>query len=543
MSKKQSKLDFQDLEKQKALMKIEEELLLKKALNSDDPNAILKAQTYITKNISNREKTDNKSILIDPMDMNGTWGYKNKTASISYDVLRMMAKTHLIKAITSTRKEQVSAFCQPQTNKYDVGFVIRKKDRKYSDKKEVKVTKSDMNTIDKLTEFILNCGSVQNEWHGDAFSTWVGKMVDDSLVLDQATSEIIRNKRGEIVEFLATDGATFRIADSYDDENYQYKEKEIKGYAPSYVQLLDGTIHAEFYPWELMWGIRNPSTDIRLNGYGRSELEDLINTVTSLLNTDKYNSNFFKVGAAPKGILRYKGTMNQTALEDFKRTWMAQISGAGNAHKFPMINADSMDFVPFSGNNKDMEFSKFQEFLIKITCAIYKIDPSEIGFNMNGSSDSKPMFEGNNAARLKYSKDKGLTPLLRHIERWINKYIVSQLDNNFEFKFVGIDGELSYTEDVDLDIKSLSNFMTLNEVRAKRGLPPIKGGDMILNAIFFQQSQSQAQQQQDGGGQEQGADNNLDNVFGEDENPTVNSDNEEDNPFLNGLQDDLDKID
>ena len=57
---------------------------------------------------------------------------------------------------------------------------------------------------------------------------------------------------------------------------------------------------------------------------------------------------------------------------------------------------------------------------------------------MQGSSDAKPMFEGNNEARLKYSRDKGLKPLLKRIEFWINMWIVSQLEKDYELRFVGI---------------------------------------------------------------------------------------------------------
>jgi phage portal protein BeeE len=281
-----------------------------------------------------------------------------------------------------------------------------------------------------------------------------------------------------------------------------------------------------------MFGVRNPTTDIRSNGYGRGELEDMILVVTALLNTNQYNANFFKVGSAPRGILKYSGNINHNTVEEFRKQWMAQVTGVQNAHKIPMINADKLDFINTHIPNKDMEWSRFQEFLIKINCAMYSIDPSEIGFPMSGSSDSKPMFEGNNEARLKYSRDKGLKPLLKYAESWVNKWIVSQLDPNYVFRFVGIEDEKNELDDLDADIKRLSNFMTLNEIREKYNLPPVKGGDIVLNSVYNQALNQQAQmdlqkQQMSMGGGDQ---------------DMSQEDDGEDNPFYKSLMDELPQI-
>ena len=41
------------------------------------------------------------------------------------------------------------------------------------------------------------------------------KIVDDSLIYDQMTFECVRNRRGQIESFMATDASTFRMADSF----------------------------------------------------------------------------------------------------------------------------------------------------------------------------------------------------------------------------------------------------------------------------------------------------------------------------------------
>lgn len=536
-----------DLSEQEQKLNIEKELLLNKALASDDVDQILKARRYMSsqsKNIEKREDSNLKAILVDPYDLNGSLGFKNKSFSVSYDVLRAMARTHIIKSIIETRKDQVSVFCQPQANKYSTGFVIKKKSSFFLQKQQDSLTKEEEKKIEKITEFLLSCGSNSNFWHADSFDTFIKKIVGDSLTFDQATFEIGRNRANEPIEFLATDASTMRIADSYESEDTFYKNGKspvlIKGYAPSYVQVINSVVENEYYPWELCFGTRNASTDIKSNGYGRSELEDMIQTVTALLNSDNYNANFFKVGSAPKGILKYTGDMNLNTVEQFKNQWIAQTAGVMNMHKIPIMNADKMDFINLQQSNKDMEYSKYQEFLIKISCALYKIDPSEIGFPMSGSSDAKPMFEGNNEARLKHSKDKGLNPLLRQIERWINKYIIYQIDNNYEFRFVGIDGETTFSEELENAIKMVNNFKTLNEIRKEFNMQPLPGGDIVLNPMYFQSMMSQQQSQESDS-------NPFDEMFGtsieeENKNPFMDEKEDTDNPFMKGMKEDIARI-
>lgn len=515
-------------------------IALQKALSSTDVNTLMKAQKYL-KSIEKKQEVDFKSILVDPMDMSNALGYKDKKVNISYDVLRAMSRTHIVRAIIETRKEQISDFATPRSNKDGVGFVIQKK-QGYLQSKDSKsvLSKSEEQKIEEITKFVMDCGSLSNSWSADDFDEFIRKIVDDSLTLDQSTFEIVRDRSGRPVEFFATDAATYRLADSYEKDEDAKNEVLINGYSPAYVQLYQSNVIAEFYPWELCFGRRNPSTSIYSNGYGRSELEDMIQTVTAILNADTYNANFFKVGSAPKGILKYSGNINQNTVEDFRRQWTAQVSGVMNMHKIPIINADKLDFINTGQNNKDMEFSKFQEFLIKITCAMYKIDPAEVGFPMQGTTEAAGLGgDGGTKEKIRYSRSKGLKPLLRKVEKWLNKYIVSQYDPTYELKFVGLDDE-DDQEELEKDIKVLSNFMTVNEIRKKRGLDPIENGDIILNPTYLQ-AMGMAQQ----GDPE--SNDMMDDMYGDEEeydnsNPFEGEEDEEENPFMKSLSNDINKI-
>lgn len=493
--------------------------IIEKAMKSDNPGDMIAANEAAVK-IAHKPVVDNsKAILIDPLQFNSMLGYKDKPFVLSYQTLYRMSKTPIISAIIKTRKNQIADFAEPQADRYNTGFVIRKKP---VDGIEQKMTKRDEKIANSITDFIINCGG-NSSWVNDDFDTFIRKIVEDSLVYDQMTFECVRNRRSQLESFVATDASTFRIADTAFDEDFKNKffdnrgaglflnnnifssRKMENGYAPQYVQVYQNAVINEFYPWELCFGVRNPNTSIYSNGYGCSEIEELINIITSMLWGDEYNRRFFSQGSAPKGLLRVKGGMNEQALQQFRQQWQAMISGVMQSWKTPVVDAD-VDWIDLQKNNRDMEYSSWMEYLIKQACAIYSIDPSEIGWDISRSGGNSGLFEGSQAERLQHSKDKGLYPMLKFIQRKINKYIVSQINPEFEFVFMGLNG-MTVEQELDHDLKKLNSFMTVNEIRRKYDLPEIEDvGEVVENSVFYQaynakkQAEMQEKQQQQGGG-------------------------------------------
>lgn len=494
-------------------MDIKRMSIIEKAAKSSNPDDVIAATMAMQKVKGvNKNISPVKAFFIDPLDFNSNLGYKDKTFTLTYSTLRKMAETPIINAIIKTRKNQVADFAEPQADRYSTGFVVRKK-AKLGEGTEM--SNKEKKIANRISDFILDCGK-KSSWTTDDFDTFIRKIVDDSLTYDQMTFECVRNRKGELERFLATDASTFRFSDCAFREDYNnpyftgkggslwYNSmplenyKEIDGYLPQYVQIYQGGVVNQFYPWELCFAVRNPSTSIYSNGYGKSELEELINVVTSMLWGDEYNRRFFSQGSAPKGLLRVKGNINESALQQFKQQWQAMISGVMNGWKTPVVEAD-VDWIDLQKNNRDMEYSSWMEYLIKLACAIYSIDPSEIGWDISRSGGNSGLFEASQADRIQNSKDKGLYPMLKFIQRKINKYIVEQIDPDFEFVFMGMNG-ITIEKELEMDIKKMSNFQTINETRQKWDLPELEvAGDVISNSIFWQaynQQQQQEQQQQ-----------------------------------------------
>lgn len=527
------KKQLEDLEQRKKELEVTEYKLLEKAFRSEDVTDIVKAQGYYQQ-LADRikgGKTQSKSLLFDPHQVVSSGRWVEKPIQVSYGMLRAMSKTPIPRAIITTRKDQIAEFAAPQQDRFSTGFIIRpkKSGTQWDDEKEL--TDKQKKEIDQIIEFVLNCGEDSNAWHGDSFEQFLRKTTEDSLSLDQLTYEIVRNRGKRPVEFFATDAATYRLADTIDLE--QQGVEKVNGYYPAYVQLYQNNVWAHFYPWELCFGVRNPQTDINFNGYGRSELEDLISTVTSMLYADQYNSNFFRVGSNPKGILRVTGNVSEPRLQEFRQSWMAQITGVQNSHRVPVVEADKMEWVSTQLPNKDMEFSKYQEYLIRIACAIFKISPVEIGFHIEGEN-SGGMGNRNNKDELVYSKDKGLKPLLRFHQRKLNKMVIdpyceaNNLSTKYELVFVGIDIETEQEEEERL-IKAVGGpYMEINEARRKKGLEEKPDYDIIQSPVLASMKQAQ--------------------MFGDQESNAFMDDEEEEayksegNPMMKGLQVFWDKL-
>ena len=245
--------------------------------------------------------------------------------------------------------------------------------------------------------------------------------------------------------------------------------------------------------------------------------------------------------------------MNEESLKEFKRQWQMQMSGVYNSWKTPIVDADKFEWVDLQKTNRDMEFVNWTNYQIKLHSALFLISPTELGFEIEKEGRGGGVFESNTAKRIQYSMDKGLSPLLRTLEKSLNRYLIWRINKDYAIKFLGLNGN---EDDVlSKSILALSNFSTVDECRAKFGLEKLgeeNGGDLILNGNWmsaYNNKMIRASQQKDQ--EENGQD------FGEEDQEQsydpLNDENEETekglekankNPFIEDLQkfvQDLDK--
>lgn len=522
-------LSLDDLNKLQKAIPYAFQSKLQASLNSNDPNELMKANLYLGELNPNSGKIT--SVFFDPNDLSGNGkGFKDSRGILSFETLRKMGDLWIIRAIVNTRIEQIQNFLHFSEDEQKEGFTIRRKKGLFKDQDEEELSEEDKKKIENIVKFLERGGWTEKWENVDDLQTFVRKITFDSLTLDQLAFEIVRNRNWELNKFRAVDASMIRFLDSVDPrqreslEDYRYR-----GYLPRYCMVWDELILKNpitkepilYYPWELGFGIRNKSSNIRRNGYGTSELETLVEIITWILWGMQYNGNFFSQGSQPKGFINVKNAnISNSTLNEFRQAWSQTMKGVQNSHRVPVINGIDLEWIDLQKNNRDMEFNEWLKFLIIISCAVYRMDPTELGFQFK---DQAQIFgQDGQKQRLQHSREKGLKPLLIFLQNIITEYLVSELNEDFEFVFTGIE-----VEDEEAQVKLDKDKLEMGMVAMQDIFKKYSGrefdpeNDIILNQVY-QTAQATKQQQEMYGT----------SVPGESEEEGVPMDEEmEENPF------------
>jgi hypothetical protein len=436
---------------------------------------------------------------------------------LPFDLMRGLARTSVVKPIIRRRVDQIADFCVPQQSRYSIGFRVRMRDPK------AKATRAVERRIHELEQILLLAGG---PWGHGSLEMFVRSWLPDCLCFDQGVFEPILTRGGKPIGMKAADASTFRIAKpppAAVQRGYQRPAER------RYVQVIEGRVVDTWNQGELVWSIRNPSTDIRTMGYGSPELGSLMATLRTLLGAEEYNAANFTNGVHVSTILAVISAMEPQKFRAFRRFLRALLTGPRNAKKVPVVKLDpgkgeDIKSIPLSQSNKDMEFAAHQNYLIKIICAHYGMDPAEIGFVYGNEGQSSSLSSRGPQDRLQYSKEAGLRPLARFVQNELNVGIIQPNDQDFMVELAGLDS-LSEAEKIELDVKAVQHWKTPNEVRESWDLKPLASpaANMILNPQYIQVAQAAMQQEGDGFGGP-----------GEPGGPDVAGRGEDGSPFFDG---------
>ncbi len=440
------------------------------------------------------EPTEEKprAMFHDPYSVMDWGGWRQRPSSLTYETLRQMSTSNtVIAAIINLRIHQVAAFCRPQQGKYDKGYRIILRDRRDTKKVMSPGEQKEADAIERMVESTGMMLPDERPADRDNFRSFAKKAVRDVLTYDQWCFEKIRDRRGTVSRFIMLPSETIRPAVN-DIEHMDPAEMRNR---VSHVQVYENTVIAEFATDDLAWCVMNPRSDLRTNGFGFSPAEQIVRLVTSWLFGFEYNTKFFTQGSAIKGLLNIKGAIPDRQMRAFRRMWYSQLSGIQNAWKTPILNADDIQWQSMHSANREMEYAAWMDWLTKLICAVYGIDPIEINFIFGGgaSAGSSPMFDQRpNAAEVTESKDKGLSPLLTHIEDHLNQHVIWEMNPDFEFSWTGFDAKSEAVER-DARMTEVTKLRTINEIREEMDEPRLPGklGDIILDPTYFQWAMAQ----------------------------------------------------
>ena len=435
--------------------------------------------------------------------------FRERVLRINFKVQReVVNQIPLIQSIINVRSDQVKPFCKRLVRGKSKGFKIVPVDPEVSEED----AKED---IDKISSFFEKTGFMDDPKREDDFTDYIKMLVRELFTIDQVATEIQYNRRGNPIAFWLLDGATVK---RLDPKGKEYKEK-FDGY--SFAQEIDDKIYNLFTYDTMVLDYHYKRADINHRGYGYSPVEQCIDLLTTLIFGHTFSRDQFIKNKVPQGFLAVMGDVGQDQIDALHENWVNTMEGAGGQFTIPILPSGKegvgIDFKRIQQTNREMEYPKLMHFIQSLICAVFSIDPAELGIK---SDDSQSLFGTNLDTRQGTSRDRGLSSILAFIEGICNK-VLMRMSDDFVFVFAGDDLD-EEEKRVDIAKKRLEVFSTVDEERDKLGLEPFDEdwSQMVANTSLIQMRQAtmQAEQMEQQGEDEEGFD---DEDYDEDEDEEV----------------------
>ena len=220
--------------------------------------------------------------------------------------------------------------------------------------------------------------------------------------------------------------------------------------------------------------VENPQNILHVKGLmwdgivGLGIVDQLKETIGLGLAAQKYQSVFFKNGAAPLTVIELPGALrDKEAVERFRDMWGKRHQGVDNAHA-PALLENGASLKPFSVSPEDAALLSTREFEIKQIANIIGIPAHFLGDSTRTSFASLEV-EGKNFLRdladpMSNWEDECRLKLLSPQEKESRSHVI-------EFNKEAIERPDLLTYVNALSIQLERGILTLNEVREKLNLP------------------------------------------------------------------------
>jgi len=292
----------------------------------------------------------------------------------------------------------------------------------------------------------------------DSFRTLVEQVLEDALVGGFGAIEMdLTGDPERPFELWSVDGATIRINPKWDgrpDSPHYAQATGIAG-SDSLIPLNDD---------ELIYLRMNPRTH---TPFGLGPLEVAFESVNTFLSAHRFAGKL-----ASNSVVQYALWLNETTpaqQERLIRWWQDEIEGTG---RVPILSTEQKpEVLRFAqGTDADLRLN-WQEFLIRMVANAFGLPPMLLGLeqDVNRSTASELMDEAFHSA---------ITPLARLMAEHLTRDLIAKKLGwpEFEFMFNELDSR-DEMQEIQIQTALLAaGVLTVNEVRAMRGLAPLPSG-------------------------------------------------------------------
>lgn len=239
-----------------------------------------------------------------------------------------------------------------------------------------------------------------------------------------------------------------------------------------------------------------PSEVLHFPGFGFDGIKSMSvisyaarNAVGNALAMDEYSGKFFSNGAHPSIILNAPGKMNPEQIARLQAAFAGKYAGLDNAHRIPLVLTEGLTAKEISLTAEDAQLLEARKFQVIDIARAFGVPPHMIG-ETSASTSWGSGIESMSRGFVTYT----LQPHLVRIEQELNRKLFPR-DTG---RFIRFDREALIEGDskaqADYNRAALGGpgtgqgWMTVNEIRKRKGLGPVDGGDVIFDPRTTQPS-------------------------------------------------------
>ncbi|MFM0326092.1 phage portal protein [Caballeronia glebae] len=205
-------------------------------------------------------------------------------------------------------------------------------------------------------------------------------------------------------------------------------------------------------------------------------------SVGTSLAASEYSARFFSNGARPDFALMTAGNMTEEQARLLRATWGERHSGVANSH-LPAILTGGLQIKELTMSPVDAQILETSKWGLEEICRVLGVPPFMVGSTEKTTSwGSGVETMGRGFVKFTLLRD------LRKIEQEFNRKLWPNRQKFFaEFDVSGMErGDLKTENDalrVAMGRAGEPGWMTPNEVRHIKLLPPVEGGDVLYSGV------------------------------------------------------------
>jgi HK97 family phage portal protein len=214
--------------------------------------------------------------------------------------------------------------------------------------------------------------------------------------------------------------------------------------------------------------------------------------IGTAMAAEEFSGRFFATGARPDVVLESDSKIDPDQVTVLRSTWVSRYGGAAGASAGPVVLTNGLKLKQFSLNAEDSQLLGTRMFQLEEICRIFGVPPHMVGHTDKATSWGAGV-ENMGRGFVKFTLQRHLVKFEQEFNRKLwptsSRYFV-------EFNVAGLErGDLKSENEalrIALGRAGEPGWMSQNEVRRLKNLPPKPGADELLNAQPAVQTSAQA---------------------------------------------------